>query len=118
MFRGWEAWIECCDHGEPSIRLGSVSDYCIRHCVCPVVVVRYPEESNGGGVKGNDSVGVSEKVELHPVPEEEHEEYHDANDEQKGLLFKSSTFNRFLYLFAYKIYFQLWSTDTDSCYYI
>ncbi|XP_058756272.1 universal stress protein PHOS32-like [Vicia villosa] len=66
-------------------RLGSVSDYCVRHCVCPVVVVRYPEEeSNGGGVQGKDSVGGCEKVELHPVPEEEQEEYHDANDEQKG----------------------------------
>ncbi|CAL5200478.1 unnamed protein product [Lathyrus oleraceus] len=65
-------------------RLGSVSDYCVRHCVCPVVVVRYPEESNGGGVQGKDSVGVGEKVELHPVPEEELEEYHDAPDEQKG----------------------------------
>ncbi|KAL2651165.1 hypothetical protein R1flu_019293 [Riccia fluitans] len=25
-------------------RLGSVSDYCVHHCDCPVVVVRYPEE--------------------------------------------------------------------------
>eukprot|EP00249_Psilotum_nudum_P036956 c9131_g1_i2 orf=350-886(+) len=25
-------------------RLGSVSDYCVHHCSCPVVVVRYPEE--------------------------------------------------------------------------
>jgi nucleotide-binding universal stress UspA family protein len=70
-------------------RLGSVSDYCVHHCVCPVVVVRYPEESNGGGIQGKDSVGVGEKVELHPVPEEEveHEEYHDASEEQKGLIF-------------------------------
>lgn len=30
-------------------RLGSFSDYCVRHCVCPVVVVRYPEEKDGGG---------------------------------------------------------------------
>lgn len=29
-------------------RLGSVSDYCVHHCVCPVVVVRYPEEKDGG----------------------------------------------------------------------
>ncbi|XP_021905950.1 universal stress protein PHOS34-like isoform X2 [Carica papaya] len=34
-------------------RLGSVSDYCVHHCVCPVVVVRYPDEKdvpagNGG----------------------------------------------------------------------
>lgn len=26
-------------------RLGSVSDYCVRHCVCPVVVVRYSDDS-------------------------------------------------------------------------
>ncbi|XP_057453784.1 universal stress protein PHOS32-like [Lotus japonicus] len=25
-------------------KLGSVSDYCVHHCVCPVVVVRYPED--------------------------------------------------------------------------
>lgn len=25
--------------------LGSVSNYCVHHCVCPVVVVWYPEES-------------------------------------------------------------------------
>ncbi|KAL2523633.1 Usp domain-containing protein [Abeliophyllum distichum] len=30
-------------------RLGSVSDYCVRHCVCPVVVVRYPEEKDSAG---------------------------------------------------------------------
>ncbi|MED6170293.1 Universal stress protein phos34 [Stylosanthes scabra] len=27
-------------------RLGSVSDYCVHHCICPVVVVRYPEDKN------------------------------------------------------------------------
>lgn len=65
-------------------RLGSVSDYCVHHCVCPVVVVRYPEENHAGGLKGKgSSLGVGEPVELHPVPEEEHEEYHDASDEQK-----------------------------------
>ncbi|KAJ4880435.1 Adenine nucleotide alpha hydrolases-like superfamily protein [Raphanus sativus] len=25
-------------------KLGSVSDYCVHHCVCPVVVVRYPHD--------------------------------------------------------------------------
>ncbi|GAV74445.1 Usp domain-containing protein [Cephalotus follicularis] len=30
-------------------RLGSVSDYCVHHCVCPVVVVRYPDEKDGPG---------------------------------------------------------------------
>lgn len=72
-------------------RLGSVSDYCVHHCVCPVVVVRYPDEKDGGagaespgGVAGKAVLG--EEVELHPVPEEE-QEYHDASDEQKGLSF-------------------------------
>lgn len=27
--------------------LGSVSDYCVHHCVCPVVVVRFPDEKDG-----------------------------------------------------------------------
>ncbi|XP_062106218.1 universal stress protein PHOS32-like [Humulus lupulus] len=67
-------------------RLGSVSDYCVHHCVCPVVVVRYPEDKDGS----DDSVGTVvmgsgpvakaavQQVELHPVPEEEDQEYHDA----------------------------------------
>ena len=25
-------------------RLGSISDYCVHHCVCPIVVIRYPDE--------------------------------------------------------------------------
>jgi nucleotide-binding universal stress UspA family protein len=29
-------------------RLGSVSDYCVHHCVCPVVVVRYPDDAAAG----------------------------------------------------------------------
>ncbi|CAM6016776.1 unnamed protein product [Sphagnum balticum] len=28
-------------------RLGSVSDYCVHHCDCPVVVVRLPEDKDG-----------------------------------------------------------------------
>ncbi|GAB4859500.1 hypothetical protein Ancab_010967 [Ancistrocladus abbreviatus] len=61
-------------------RLGSVSDYCVHHCVCPVVVVRYPEERDGGtdgGAKDSLEEGL-----LHPVPEEE-QEYHDASEEHK-----------------------------------
>ncbi|XP_073128012.1 universal stress protein PHOS32-like [Henckelia pumila] len=27
--------------------LGSVSDYCVRHCICPVIVVRHPDEKDG-----------------------------------------------------------------------
>ncbi|OAY35267.1 universal stress protein PHOS34 isoform X1 [Manihot esculenta] len=69
-------------------RLGSVSDYCVHHCICPVVVVRCPDdkegESNGdGGKEGSVKKGIiGKEVELHPVPEED-QEYHDASDEQK-----------------------------------
>ncbi|XP_039035997.1 universal stress protein PHOS32-like isoform X1 [Hibiscus syriacus] len=52
--------------------LGSVSDYCVHHCICPVVVVRCPEEEK---VMKKSIVG--EDVELHPVPEEV-PEYHDV----------------------------------------
>ncbi|WOK91896.1 universal stress protein PHOS32 [Canna indica] len=62
-------------------RLGSVSDYCVHHCVCPVVVVRYPDEGgvvsvteDGNPVTAKES---AEDAELHPVPEED--EYHDAS---------------------------------------
>lgn len=74
-------------------RLGSVSDYCVHHCVCPVVVVRFPEEKDeaddtvvvaGGGA--SVAKAVVQQVELHPVPEEEEQEYHDASDEPKGLI--------------------------------
>ncbi|KAG5551803.1 hypothetical protein RHGRI_010032 [Rhododendron griersonianum] len=45
-------------------RLGSVSDYCVHHCVCPVVVVRYPDGKDGGD--GEEGVG-EEVDQLHPV---------------------------------------------------
>ncbi|GMJ15926.1 hypothetical protein like AT1G11360 [Hibiscus trionum] len=32
-------------------KLGSVSDYCVHHCVCPVVVVRYPDDKDGGNAE-------------------------------------------------------------------
>ncbi|KAF5746018.1 hypothetical protein HS088_TW06G00183 [Tripterygium wilfordii] len=71
-------------------RLGSVSDYCVHHCVCPVVVVRYPDEKENDGEVGNGGEpsvagkkGIVGEAELHPVPEEE-PEYHDASDEQPG----------------------------------
>lgn len=47
-------------------RLGSVSDYCVHHCVCPVVVVRYPDEKDGGN--GGDPI-----VAVNEVAEEEDE---------------------------------------------
>lgn len=73
-------------------RLGSVSDYCVHHCVCPVVVVRYPDDkdgSRGGDADNEGSTGgsvksiIGEDVELDPVPEDE-QEYHDADEEVKG----------------------------------
>lgn len=60
-------------------RLGSVSDYCVRHCVCPVVVVRYPDETEAGHSAGADPV-VSVAV---AQDEDEEQEYHDATDDRK-----------------------------------
>lgn len=51
-------------------RLGSVSDYCVHHCVCPVIVIRYPHEKDGGGAC--------------PVVHEDEQEYHDVTDKQTG----------------------------------
>ncbi|KAK3040279.1 hypothetical protein RJ639_028194 [Escallonia herrerae] len=57
-------------------RLGSVSDYCVRHCVCPVVVVRYADEKDG----------VAEtEVSMATAEEDEGAEYHDATDDRKDL---------------------------------
>ncbi|XP_047317872.1 universal stress protein PHOS34-like isoform X2 [Impatiens glandulifera] len=57
-------------------RLGSVSDYCVRHCVCPVVVVRYPDERDGGKAVGEPIVSVASAD-----MDEEEPEYHDATDD-------------------------------------
>ncbi|KAF5472068.1 hypothetical protein F2P56_008815 [Juglans regia] len=54
-------------------RLGSVSDYCVHHCVCPVVVVRFPEEKDGPDT--NPVVVAKAGV-------EDEQEYHDALDKQ------------------------------------
>jgi nucleotide-binding universal stress UspA family protein len=35
-------------------KLGSVSDYCVHHCVCPVVVVRYPDDEAVVAVKEDE----------------------------------------------------------------
>ncbi|XP_052182149.1 universal stress protein PHOS34 isoform X2 [Diospyros lotus] len=64
-------------------RLGSVSDYCVQHCVCPVVVVRFPDDKDGGGGDG-DAGAVDDGKGLHPLPEEE-PEFHDASDKQTEL---------------------------------
>jgi nucleotide-binding universal stress UspA family protein len=64
-------------------RLGSVSDYCVHHCVCPVVVVRSPDEGSAeDGEAGGLSSAVGAEDVLHPVPEED-AEYHDATEEHK-----------------------------------
>ncbi|KAL4327924.1 hypothetical protein AHAS_Ahas13G0148700 [Arachis hypogaea] len=68
-------------------RLGSVSDYCVQHCVCPVVVVRYPHDKNSNAAQDE----TDEVAELLPVPEEE-EEYHDASDQHKGFAFNVCLF--------------------------
>nr|XP_043621679.1 universal stress protein PHOS32 [Erigeron canadensis] len=56
-------------------RLGSVSDYCVRHCVCPVVVVRYPDEKDAVEPVVSVAKGVDE--------DDEDAEFHDASDERK-----------------------------------
>ncbi|KAL3821555.1 hypothetical protein ACJIZ3_007460 [Penstemon smallii] len=58
-------------------RLGSVSDYCVRHCVCPVVVVRYPDEKDGA------EDAVEPVVSVASAAEEDDEEYHDASEDRK-----------------------------------
>lgn len=65
-------------------RLGSVSDYCVQHCACPVVVVRSPQDKDGRRTSSDGGTAIAstlvgEEAELHPVPEEE-QEYHDAEE--------------------------------------
>ncbi|RZC50754.1 hypothetical protein C5167_019184 [Papaver somniferum] len=60
-------------------RLGSVSDYCVHHCVCPVVVVRLPEDKDDAADEEKEKEG-----DLHTVPEEDAES-HDASVEKKGV---------------------------------
>ncbi|KAE8662182.1 Adenine nucleotide alpha hydrolases-like superfamily protein isoform 4 [Hibiscus syriacus] len=67
-------------------RLGSVSYYCVNHCICPVVVVRRPDEDDTGVGRAERIKKmkiVEEDVELKPVPEEELE-YQDAEEEHNG----------------------------------
>uniref|UniRef100_A0A7N0TKZ5 UspA domain-containing protein n=1 Tax=Kalanchoe fedtschenkoi TaxID=63787 RepID=A0A7N0TKZ5_KALFE len=60
-------------------RLGSVSDYCVHHCVCPVVVVRYQNEQSSPSSSGGGAPEVTEEAaELHPVLEAEEEEQEEA----------------------------------------
>ncbi|XP_051226232.1 universal stress protein PHOS32 [Lolium perenne] len=62
-------------------RLGSVSDYCVHHCVCPVVVVRYPDDP-AAAIAGEAAAAAAIPDELHTVPEDE-PVYHDAPDAHK-----------------------------------
>ncbi|XP_010547129.1 PREDICTED: universal stress protein PHOS32-like [Tarenaya hassleriana] len=72
-------------------RLGSVSDYCVHHCVCPVVVVRFSYDNGGGEDEkrgGNGAKFPSDSVKLHTVAEaegegEDKEYHHDASDKQQ-----------------------------------
>ncbi|KAE8722670.1 Adenine nucleotide alpha hydrolases-like superfamily protein isoform 2 [Hibiscus syriacus] len=62
-------------------RLGSVSYHCVNHCICPVVVVRFPDKDEIGAGRAKrikKKKIVEEDVEMQPVPEEELE-YHDAD---------------------------------------
>ncbi|KAK6149829.1 hypothetical protein DH2020_017354 [Rehmannia glutinosa] len=64
-------------------RLGSVSDYCVHHCVCPVVVVRFPDEKDGDAANasgGSAKANNKDTSGLHPVPEEEEPVFLDASD--------------------------------------
>lgn len=47
-------------------KLGSVSDYCVHHCVCPVVVVRYPDDKDAGigGRSDGSPLGALKKEEV------------------------------------------------------
>lgn len=57
-------------------RLGSVSDYCVHHCVCPVVVVRFSDDKDGDG----DAAVRAGKSSACPGVHEDEQEYHDALD--------------------------------------
>lgn len=60
-------------------RLGSVSDYCVHHCVCPVVVVRLPDDKDGGG-GGDDAEATEKNVEVSQSVLNELQEDNDGSD--------------------------------------
>ncbi|KAH7387665.1 hypothetical protein KP509_16G035400 [Ceratopteris richardii] len=52
-------------------RLGSVSDYCLHHCDCPVVLVRYPDDENEQPHKFfRESVEEGSKMEVESTPQD------------------------------------------------
>uniref|UniRef100_A0A7N0V902 UspA domain-containing protein n=1 Tax=Kalanchoe fedtschenkoi TaxID=63787 RepID=A0A7N0V902_KALFE len=64
-------------------RLGSVSDYCVQHCVCPVVVVRFPDDKDGDA-DGDDGDG-GQKAAAGKVTAEDKLQFLDVSDKQIGL---------------------------------
>ncbi|XP_057466204.1 universal stress protein PHOS32-like [Actinidia eriantha] len=67
-------------------RLGSVRDDCVRLYVCPVVVVRYPDERDGGDCGAQPVVSVASSAD-----DEAEMEYHDATDDRKVYSVVSAT---------------------------
>lgn len=66
-------------------RLGSVSDYCVHHCVCPVIVVRDKDKNGGGGSKMGSPASRGGRYGAGPAVPEEDLEYHDACDKQSEM---------------------------------
>ncbi|KAK6918942.1 UspA [Dillenia turbinata] len=58
-------------------RPGGVSEYCARNCVCPVVVVRLPENKDGSA-RGGRAIGEEVELLIDTVPEEEEENLDDT----------------------------------------
>lgn len=96
-------------------RLGSVSDYCVHHCVCPVIVVRFSDDKDaadgdGDAASKSDGLKLGRENELCTVAEEDEQEYHDAFDKHSGffynfILLSTSNASSFLsFLFP-----RLWS---------
>lgn len=96
-------------------RLGSVSDYCVHHCVCPVIVVRFSDDKDAAdgdadAASKSDGVKLGRENELCTVAEEDEQEYHDAFDKHSGffynfILLSTSNASSFLsFLFP-----RLWS---------
>ncbi|KAL6535852.1 Universal stress protein phos34 [Orobanche hederae] len=62
-------------------KLGSVSDYCVQHCACPVVVVRYNQEEEKAAAAKEERE--EEKAAEEEEKADEQYEFHDADDQQK-----------------------------------
>ncbi|CAK8561453.1 unnamed protein product [Lathyrus sativus] len=62
-------------------KLGSVSDYCVHHCVCPVVVVRYPDDKDAAEAVVAVKEGDEGEAVIKPLSV--------ADEHKKGLSFDS-----------------------------